>query len=435
MTRALSPEAYGAYALALAVSSLVGMLSSSWVRNVTLRLYFDAVERGTTRGLFLGTASLQAALFVTLYGTVWALLTLFGVELVEPRVMLSAGVTVVAGDLAVHALMLLRAERRTAAFATGEIGAGAVRFVLTLAGLAAGIRSPELLFDATTVGYLAAAAFGVPVLWRRMSGPFRIDVRGTAEVVRHGPRSLPFSVADWMERFADRLVLEGILGTSVVGIYTVGYTIGERTVGVLVSAVFMMAWPDVLDAYRTGGTKGARPAVRQAHHLYAWFSTGPVAFLIVHGGDVLRWIAGPEYHAAAPLVGIVAASMWIGGFTTYLNRHLELTKRFGTLSGIVTIGAVVNLALNLWWIPLFGMLGAAWATMANRVLNLVLFWRIRDRELVSVPVAAYLGAALASVAAWGASAALPVEPAVRMAAFVIVYAPVALLALRRSGGR
>lgn len=49
VTRVLTPEAYGEYTIALTVSSLVAMMASSWLRNVALRLYFDAEAQRSTR--------------------------------------------------------------------------------------------------------------------------------------------------------------------------------------------------------------------------------------------------------------------------------------------------------------------------------------------------------------------------------------------------
>ena len=397
VTRALAPEVYGAYSLALAVSGLVGMVASSWIRNVALRLYFDAAGRGASRGFYLGTVVVQALFFSVLYAAVVAAMAWLDVELASLSVMVRAGVMMLFGDLAVHSLTLLRAEKRTGAYAVGEIGAGVLRFVVTLGGLAVGVRSAELLLDATAVGYALAAAIAVPILWRRMEGPSRIDLAGTLEVVRHGPGALPFSVAGWVERLADRLVIEYVMGTAAVGVYSVAYTLGERTMGTLVKAVFMMAWPNILASWKEGGTASARGAVRQALALYGWFTCGPALFLIVYGGDLLRWFTGAAYHQATDVVAVVAASMWLGGVASYLNRHLELGKRFGTLSGVTMFGSAVNVALNLWLVPRFGMLGAAWATLANRLLNAAVFFVMRDRDLVSIPVrhvAAAIGGSL-----------------------------------------
>ncbi|HSP28946.1 MAG TPA: polysaccharide biosynthesis C-terminal domain-containing protein, partial [Ilumatobacteraceae bacterium] len=353
-------------------------------------------------------------------------------ELASWSVMIRAGLAVLAGDLAVHAATLLRAERRAGAFAAAELGGGALRIGATLAGLAIGLRSAELLFDATTLGYTVGAAIAVPALWRRLKGPVRIDRIGLRELIRHGPGALPFSVAAWIERLADRLILESFLGTAVVGIYSVGYTVGERTMGTLAKAVFMMAWPNVLAAWSQGGTPAARVAVREAQVLYLWFTTGPVVFLIAYGAALMRWFTGAGYHDSADLVPIIAASMWVGGYATYLNRHLELGKRFATLSAITMAGALVNVALNLWLVPRYGMAGAAWSTMINRLLNFLVFFAIRDRALVSIPFAAFVQAVAWSLVLWLATTSLPVGDTWRMAVFVVGYAPIALLAMRRS---
>jgi O-antigen/teichoic acid export membrane protein len=431
VTRALTPEAYGEYALALAVSGFAGVLASAWIRNVGLRLYFDALNRGTTRGLFTGMVLLQAVSFVVVYGAVLAVMNMAGTGAAPWRVQASAGVTMLLGDLAGTTLMLLRAERSTFTYAVGEIGAGLLRFVFTLTGLALGFQTAELLFDATSLGLVIASTITIPVLWRRLIGPAAVDVRGVREILRHGPASLPFAVGDWTERLADRLVIEHFLGTAVVGIYSVGYTVGERTVGALERAVFMMAWPNILAAWRDGGPVQVRAAIDEALRLFAWFSVGPIVFLVVFTDDILSAIAASAYQEAAAIVPIVAVSMWLSGFTRYLNRHFELRKRFGVLSWITIAGAIINLVLNVALVPVAGMLGAAWATMCNRVFNAVAFFVLRDREIVTIPYRTFALALLWSSACWLVSNVVATGPIVQMAVFVALYAPVALVSLRR----
>jgi O-antigen/teichoic acid export membrane protein len=425
VTRFLSAEAYGEYALMLAVSGFVGMIASAWIRNVGLRLYFDAVERRATRSFYVSTAALQTVLFLALYGLTVAVMALIGYEIASLRVVISAGVMVLIGDQFAYAVTLLRAEQRTTPFAVAEIGAGAVRFVATVLGLIAGIRSAELLFDATSLGYLLGTGYAVPALWKRLVGPGGIERSVVAEILRVGPASIPFSLSSWLQRLADRFVLQYFLGTAVVGVYTVGYTLGERIIGSLVQAVFMMAWPNILNAWRHGGTGAARSAISEAQRLYAWVSIGPMVFLVAYGGTFTRWVVGPAFHDADVVVPIVAVSMWIGGFASYLNRHLELTKRFGRLSAVSLAGALINVALNIALIPPYGMVGAATATLANHVFNAAVFYFTRDRDLTVVNVRA-LGLASGTAAAlWYLLGFLPVGESMAMAAFALTYAAAA----------
>src|SRR5690606_33786416 len=121
-------EAYGEYTIALTVSSLVAMIASSWLRNVALRLYFDAEAQGSTRAFFFGTAALQMLLFVILYGLTILALPVLPVGQASVSVYVSAGIAVLLGDLAVYATTLLRAEQRVGWFAVAEVGGGVVRF-------------------------------------------------------------------------------------------------------------------------------------------------------------------------------------------------------------------------------------------------------------------------------------------------------------------
>ena len=93
---------------------------------------------------------------------------------------------------------------------------------------------------------------------------------------------------------------------------------------------------------------------------------------------------------------------------------------------------LVNLLLNLWLVPLYGLMGAAWATLLNRLLNAGVFFVLRDKNLVSVPLAPLATGLLCSAVAWGASYVLPVHPFVKMGVFIAIYAPVALFMMRGS---
>lgn len=434
VTRALPAEEYGAYALALAVSSLVSVFASAWIRNVAIRVYYDARSAGTTRGFFYGVQALQFATFVVLYSVVLLVMSAMGAEVVSWRVLISAGVAASVGAFAMFAFEILRVEQRAGAYATAEIGGGVLRFVVTLAGIAIGIRSAELLLNATSFGYLIAAFYAMWVLGRRLSGPMRLDLGRVAEVVRFGPASLPFSVASWTERMFDRLVIDHYLGTAVVGVYSVGYTLGERTIGLVVKAVFMMAWPNILSAWEKGGTAAARVAVTTAHRLYAWFSVGPTVFMVVFGEELVRLIAGATYHESAPIVPIIAVSMWAEGLARLLNRHYELRKRFAFLSWLTVLGALVNLILNLVLVPTIGVMGAAWATMVNRAFNVIVFYATRDRALVAIPVGAYAQALSLALLLWAGTAATSIGDLPRMTLFVTVYGLVALFVMRRTDG-
>ena len=431
VTRYLTPEAYGQYSLALVVSSLVAMGSGAWIRNVGLRLYMDAAKREASRGFFVSSSLLQAGLFALLYSAVLVVLGRTSLAIAPMPVMLVAGVSQVLGMQFTYTTTFLRAEQRAVPFAVAEISSGVIRFAGTTAGLLLGLRSAEMLFAATALGFLLSNVYATPTLWTKLLGSRWYDARGTVELLRAGPSSLPFSVSGWLERLADRLVLLYFSGTAIVGIYSVGYAIGERLLGSLVQAVFMVAWPNILNHWRDAGAEGARRAIAEAQRMYIWITVGPVVFLIVYGHVLVRWITGPEFQQAAVVVPIIAASMWIGGYGAYLNRQFELNKKYGRLSGIALTGAFINVALNIVFIPRYGMAGAAFATLINQTFNAVVYYVVRDRYLVQIALRPLAFAAALAGAAWALSLLASGTEVVALSLFIVVYVMGALVGLAR----
>lgn len=431
VTRALSPSTYGTYSLTLAVMSLAAMIATSWMRNVALTIYYESADRGATKGFFIGLALMQLVSFTLVSAAVIGFLLIWSGDSYDFRTLLSAWLMFVVSDLAILATTLLRAERRATAFGIVEGGGAFLRFLLTVIGLAVGLRSAALLFDAAALGYAIAAVVAVRLLWPRLSGPPRPDRVVIRTVLRHGPGALPFSIAEWVERLSDRLVIEAYLGTAAVGIYSIGYTLGERTIGAVMNAVFLMAWPNILEANERHGASATKLAIREAQAMYAWFTVGPTAFLVAYGAEVLRWFAGANFAESGQIVPIVAASMWVGGLTTYWNRHMEMRRNYKTLSAIRIVGAALNLALNILLVPMYGILGAAWATMVARAVNGAAFFVTRDREVTEIPLRPLVAAGGLSTVLWLSLYLSGLATVWQCIFFVLVYAVVALFQLRK----
>ncbi len=420
ITHYLSPAAYGEYALALAMSSLVDTLGASWIRNVSMRLYFDAKASGRTKPFYWNVGAFQALLFIAFYLLAILIALIFHLHLVAINVLLAAGLAVLLEGFYSNTVSLMRAEKQSLQFAIAEVSNGLIRFIVTVGALWMGFRSPTMLFLATAIAAAIAGAVAAGRLQPRLVGRLAVDWPLIKSISRIGPPAIPLSISGWFEQLADRLVLAYFATAAVVGIYSAGYGLASRVISGLVSAVFMMAWPDILNAWTEGGRDKARQALSQALRLFLWLTLGPLVFMMVFSDQLVTWLLGATYQQAATVIPIVALATWLAGFKTYLNRHLELNKRYGVISMVSSIGALVNLALNIALIPRMGMLGAAYATLGNYVVAGSIFFIIRDQHLVRFPYRDILGALGLSFVAWLPSRALAL-PVYQVAVFILIY--------------
>lgn len=387
ITRFLDPSAYGDYARALAVASLMGMLGSSWIRNVGFRFYFDAKNEGTTRSFYWSLVTLQAGVLAGVFLIGIALLPRFSADLVALPTLGAAALMIVAADFQALTASFLRAEQQSGKYAAAEISAGLTRLAGTTLGLSLGFTQPSFLFLAAAAASVVGGMIAAASLAGRLTGPARLDLRAMRLVSGRAPGALPFSLGQWFSRQADRLVLTSYTTSAVVGTYAAGFGLSDRIVNGLGNAAFLMAWPDVLNAWNEGGAARARVAIRRYFQIYLWLTVGPVVALVVFGGAVVGLLLGPGYGEAAHVLGLVAGAAWLSGIIGGLNRHFELEKRYYALSSMILAGAALHLVLNLVLVPRYAAVGAGIAFLASQAALTVVAVLIRDRRLVSFPAA------------------------------------------------
>ena len=172
--------------------------------------------------------------------------------------------------------------------------------------------------------------------------------------------------------FGDRLMLAKLLhghyALIQLGQYSLANKIGSAMV--LLFTAFQVAWPAF--AYSIEDEDEAKRTysyvLTYLMFLAAWAAIG----LSLFAPWIVRILARkPGYWPAAEAIPALAfASVFFAGFivVTIATGRSRQTQ-FNWVA--TTAGAVLNFALNLWLIPAYGMLGAAYATLAGFILILV----------------------------------------------------------------
>lgn len=291
----------------------------------------------------------------------------------------------------IAANVALSAPRETAEFALQAkqhsrsyvVLTSATTIVTTLltAGLAVLLHGrPIAVFGSMLIANTLMSLVGLMIL-RQHLNLRAFSSQELRRAARFGVPGLPALLADWVMQFSDRLFLTRFAGLAQVGVYSLGYRIGmieQQILGTATSA----AWsPFVLSEYR--GADGPRTIGRVATYfaivgmaLVVFISTAaPVALTVIH--------ARSEYQAATSVIFLIAFANFFAAMQNMFAAPamIRLRPELGTL--FRGLGAVVNIALNFALIPPFGMLGAAWSTLATFVFIAVVtevvgrrLWRI-----------------------------------------------------------
>lgn len=241
-------------------------------------------------------------------------------------------------------------------------------------GFAVFARTPSQAALAIAAGYLVGLVVSLVVNAR----PHASGVDGAAAGVDGW--MLGSVLADQVTISADTFLLAALRGTSAAGVYAAVYRIPNAwmtIVGLTVLGTLAPTTRLVRDA-----TRASIRALQRRSLRIGLFAGGTILLSAVPAYFIVSVVFGSAYdRGRAPLIVLLVATavMAVGASLHPLYVALARDRDIFTLS---CGGAAVNLATNVVAIPVWGMMGAAMATLVAQVFLLALVF-VRLRRLAS----------------------------------------------------
>ena len=363
--RFLSQADYGAVALLTSLAGILGVVYHLGVDGALMRLYFDTEGRARAR-LYVTLAAFTLIVSTALSMVVALVLAPNFESLFAGTPFMPLGVLAIflafSGSMQYIPAVMFRASGQAGRFLALNLGSFLVSSTASVILVAA------LGFGASGVllGQLIAnvAVLGVTIVTVARLGMVGIDTGALRSALHLGIPLLPHALSAWVLRLADRwllalfLALPALEARAQIGIYAVGYQLGFVVTMVITS--FNAAWSPYF--FQIGG----RP---EAPRFYAEMTTIVLAAVLalavgvsVLAPEIVALVARPGYEAAADVLPVIAfASVLQAAYTMFVTA-VYFMKRTGPLAFITFGSAALNVLLNVALIPVFGIMGAAWAT-------------------------------------------------------------------------
>ncbi|MEO7001946.1 MAG: polysaccharide biosynthesis C-terminal domain-containing protein [Ktedonobacterales bacterium] len=400
---------YGVLAILNTVISLTAGITQLGLGSAFFRAYnYDYTEDRDRRAV-LATATLILALIAAPVAAVAILLApqissllFLGDTRYAPLVTLAA-IAVLVQNLTVPAFAWLRAENRALLFSVFSLLNILTSLVATIAFVGffqMGIAGALL---AVVAGYAAVVLCMLPVVLIRSRLRVRLHVAWS--MLSFGIPLVASVISVWVLQLSDRYLLE-IFGTRAeTASYAIAYSLGS-TLSTLILAPFSLAWPTAMYSIAR-----RRDAPRVFQTVFRWFSATLLfaAFGLSLASAVIFNVLFPvSYHSAAPVIPIVAESIAFYGVYTIVMIGANVRRKTWMTSVFTTIAALINLGLNLYLIPHYGAMGAAYSTLIAYVALAVIAY-IANQRIYYIPfeVGRFLFAALVGVAIYYEIFALP----------------------------
>ncbi|MCA1032220.1 polysaccharide biosynthesis C-terminal domain-containing protein [Bacillus timonensis] len=370
-TRMLIPEEYGKYALILVFVRLFGNILFQWLR-MSLYRYFPSYQgpdrkylMSTAFFLFVTMSAVTTSLYVIgifllfpagLHLSIWIL----GLFLILSQEWFEINLGILRHKLLPKTFGVLSFSRAVLSLSIGSL--------LVLNGF-----GPQGIIIGVLVGTAIPSLF---ITFREWRGIHLTYVRWDLikSLLVYGlPLSGTFALG-FIIYGTDRLFIQFYLGESNVGLYAVSYDLVNQGLFVLLNIINAASYPIILREYESKGEEEAKKQMEKTFISLFFISIGSTLGIILLSTNISYVLLGKEYReTAALLLPIIAPAVLLNALKQYYTDiPFKLKKKSYKQLLPVFIGGISNILLNIWWIPIWGVYGAAFASLAAYIITFII---------------------------------------------------------------
>lgn len=378
-TSNFSVAVYGLLALFDTIADFLLISSSFGIMEGFKRWYWDQEKSGKQKALFF------TVLFFTAITTIFFLILayfiinkygvhIFGLTIDNKTLLLFLG-SVLANVFLQRLLILLRVRQMV----VNNVFYTLISMLLTLGGTIYFILvlnwGIDAVFISRFIGQLATLLLLLPTLIKNIQIKFDFSILKSM-LAYSWPLALSASLG-LIFTFSDRWILQGMKSLDVVGNYSLAYRIAN-VIKLIVVHSFAQAFTYIY--FRQ---------MNNARH-YRFFSkfTTYFAYIIVLMGmaivmfskEIIHLLArNADYYDSYYILPFLVLAVSFSGMRQMLTLPLSKYKKTKIISFVSICAGIVNIGLNILFIPLWGASGAAIATGISHLIPVIIYYFVNKK--------------------------------------------------------
>ncbi|MCF8185852.1 MAG: lipopolysaccharide biosynthesis protein [Sulfuritalea sp.] len=377
LSRILTPDQYGRYALLIATATVLSSLSFQWLSAAISRFYPQYFEnpadimRAASRYFWLATLGVSLLCLIAL--------AFHEVVEIEPI------------NIALIFLITIALGRYTISLQIANAQHAPMRYcLLSWTKLSAALITSVffIYFGAAEQGALLGFLLGLGLaIWVFEPHPKMglsigmVNARISGELLRFGLPLVINFLAIVLLDFIDRFMIARLLGVAYVASYSIAYDFIQLTIGPFLNIFFLSAFPTIVHLF------DARKYEEVNEHLHDFgvkligFGVPLAVGVSILSYDIASIMFGLEYQqGAAMLMPWLSAAIFVAVFKSYyLDVIFQLHNVTKYQSYIAGFMVATNMVLNFILLPIYGVIAAAWSTLAAFFLGAVISWLLGKR--------------------------------------------------------
>lgn len=226
---------------------------------------------------------------------------------------------------------------------------------------------------ATAIGTILFSVISFAFIVKRGYLIFQPNKEYMKDALKFGIPLIPHSLSGLIKTGADKLILMSLLGSTITGIYSVGYQIG-MVIGVI-AASFNKAWAPYL--FNTlSNHPNLTDKIRIVKFSYFYF-LGMLLFALFFSyiaEYLIPYFLGKEFLKASRLILYFSLAFAFDGMYYMVTNYIFYVKKTYILAYVTFGTSILHIFLLYYLIKANSMIGAAQASCISFAITFVLVW-------------------------------------------------------------
>ena len=161
-----------------------------------------------------------------------------------------------------------------------------------------------------------------------------------------------------------------------VGVYGVAFRL-SMFASITLMAINSIASPKFAEMYGENNIEGLKKVAQQSTKMIFW-STLPLVILFFMFPKLLLSLFGEHFKIGVYAFLLLSFGKLISSFSGSVGNLLQMTGKQLIYMNILLVGAIINVLLNYFLIPIYGINGAAIASMTSIIIwNLTMVYYVK----------------------------------------------------------
>jgi lipopolysaccharide exporter len=231
-----------------------------------------------------------------------------------------------------------------------------------------------------SIAVISGGIYLLIVNWKAIHISKKIHFKWIRKLIDFGKYVFGSNVLSILFTNIDQILLGYFFNTKVVATYNTAMRIGNFS-DIPMTSVASVVYPKSGQRFQMVGLKGLRHLYERSVGLILAFVVPALIILIIFIEPIVRFIATETYLDAIPVVYVILLFSLFKPFIKYFGITVEALEKPQYNFNLMVTLLFLNLILDLFLIPKFGLIGAASGSLVSLIIGMIVSLLILNKLL------------------------------------------------------